>query len=94
MEYDFLGTVDGVRYELDWQIVPWHGAGTYAFGEERTLRTWLYLMRLPDHTVFLAPGGTVTATSDGRSGTMVASVVVGDGRPVALSGAWSCADAS
>lgn len=94
MQYDFTGTVDGVRYELDWQLVPWHGAGTYRFTtDERTLTTWLYLMSLPDHTVYLAPGGTVTVAPDGRSGTMHTRLVVADGRPVDISGPWSCGDA-
>jgi hypothetical protein len=93
MDYDLLGTVDGVHYELDWQVVPWHGAGSYTFGEEKTLSTWLYLMRLPDHTVFLAPGGTVSASPNGRSGTLNATVVIADGRRVDLSGPWSCGDA-
>src|SRR4029077_349976 len=65
MEYDFTGIVAGIRYELTWQIVPWHGGGTYTFGPERTLKTWLYLMSLPDHDVYLAPGGTVTVAPDG-----------------------------
>lgn len=93
MEYGFMGTVDGGLYELDFQIVPWHGAGTYRFGAQAPRTTWLYLMTGPDNDAYLARGGTVTVTADGRSGTITTTVNVDDGPPVAILGPWSCGDA-
>ena len=50
-------------------------------------------MSLPDNNAYLARGGTVTVAPDGRSGTINTSVIVDDGPPVAVTGAWPCGDA-
>jgi hypothetical protein len=78
--------------DVKWQIVPSRWRDVH-LRPERTLKTWLYLMSLPDYNVYLAPGGTFTVAPDGRSGTLDTTVTVADGRPVAVSGPWSCGNA-
>jgi hypothetical protein len=78
-------------YLIGWQIVPYHGAGTYTFPSTGDL----VALQPPAGGRPLGYGsGTVTfADNGGASGTVQIRVKLTGGKTVGVSGRWSCTTA-
>jgi hypothetical protein len=83
---------DHTAYLLGWQIVPYHGTGTYTFHSSGNLLA----LEPPTGGRPLGFGaGTVTFADDGASGTVQALVTLNAGGTLSIKGRWvSCEDRS
>jgi hypothetical protein len=86
---DVFGVTDGshTAYLLGWQLVPYHGPGTYHFASGGDL---LALEPSTGGNPVGFGAGSITVSSGGLSGSLDATVKLAAGGTLAVTGHWSC----
>jgi hypothetical protein len=74
-------------YLLGWQILPYHGAGTYKLATAGNL---LALEPLTGGRPLGYGSGTVTISGNPASGSVHASVALKSGKTLGVEGFWTC----
>jgi hypothetical protein len=75
------------QYLLGWQIVPWHGVGTYNFATSGNL---LAIEPATGGRPLGYGQGTVQFKDDAQAGTVAAVVPLKSGGALRVSGPWTC----